>query len=189
MEEKQQKEKKPIYNKAWFWVIIVIVILGVIGGAFSDDNNTTTSTSANITNIENQEQKNEEQKTEEKQEPTESKKEYKEKCKTYSYKKIARNPNKYIGKRMKFKGKVIQVQEGWFKSVTLRVNVTKGEYGFWDDTIWVDYTYKDDNESKILDDDIITIYGEFKGTESYTSVLGSKVTIPKIEAKYININK
>ena len=72
--------------------------------------------------------------------------------------------------------------------ITLRVDVTEGEYGIWDDTIYVDYEYKDENESKILEDDIITLYGEFIGEKSYTSVLGAKITLPHINAKYIVLN-
>ena len=46
------------------------------------------------------------------------------------------------------------------------------------------YKYSDENESKILEDDIVTIYGICKGDKTYTSVLGSNVTIPSIEVKY-----
>lgn len=184
----EEKAKKNIYKKWWFW-IIVILIVGVIASSNSSNNTSTTSTSStSLTNNSNDTkiQKSDDNNKKEEQ-PQESKKEYISKCKTYKYKDIARNPNKYKGKRMQFKGEVIQVQEGFFNQVTLRVNVTKGEYDIWEDTIWVDYTYKDDNESKILEDDIITFYGEFQGQKSYTSVLGSSVTIPQVEAKYIDI--
>ena len=38
MEEKIQKEKKPIYKKWWFWLIIFIVFIGITGT--SEDGNT-----------------------------------------------------------------------------------------------------------------------------------------------------
>lgn len=184
--------KKKIYQRWWFWLIIIILIIGVIGAAFGGDTENTTIGSSNekknsITNV----QQNSNTKTNTQQSnktPEISKSDYQKLCKVYDYKELARNPNKYKGNKVKFTGEVIQVQEGWLNSVTLRVNVTKGEYGFWEDTIWVDYTYKDGNESKILDDDIINIYGEFKGQKTYTTVLGSSISIPQVEAKYISLN-
>ena len=106
-------------------------------------------------------------------------------CQDFSYEDIARNPNNYKGKNAKFNGKVIQVQEGLLNSVTLRVDVTQGEYGIWDDTVYVNYKYKDDNESKILEDDIITMYGTIDGLKTYTTIFGGEVTIPEMTVKYI----
>ncbi len=119
---------------------------------------------------------------------SESKEEYINSCASYSFKEISRNPNNYVGKRAVFAGKVIQVSTDGNK-VQLRVNVTVDSYGYYDDTILVNYTYKDANESKILEDDIITIYGELQGDTSYTSVLGSKITLPLMIANYIDIQQ
>lgn len=119
----------------------------------------------------------------------ESKKEFKDSCKEYSYKTIARNPSQYDGKRVKFTGKVAQVSEGLLnnKSITILMQVTKDEYGFYDDVIYCTYTYSQ-NESKILEDDIITIYGTCKGDITYTSLLGANITVPNIEIKYYELN-
>lgn len=67
----------------------------------------------------------------------------------------------------------------------MRVNVTQGKYS-WDDTLYVTYTPKD-GESRILEDDIITIYGEMQPLKTYTTVMGASVSIPAIDAKYIEI--
>ena len=109
-------------------------------------------------------------------------------CTIYNYKDIARQPDQFKGKKAIFRGKVIQVSEGIInsKKVELRVNVTQDEYGFWDDTVYVTYTYKD-GEPKILEDDIIDMYGTIEGTTTYISVLGAKITIPSFKAKYIDI--
>ena len=125
-------------------------------------------------------------------EPTKTKaqikQEYIDTCQTYNYKDISRQPDNYKGKKAKFNGKVIQVSEGIFnsKKVTLRVAVTKGSYGIWDDPVYVTYTYSK-GEDKILEDDIINMYGTIEGTESYFSVLGAYITIPAFKAKYIDI--
>lgn len=123
----------------------------------------------------------------EKEKAKKAKKDYIASCKTYKYKDIARNPDKYYGKRAKFKGEVVQVIEGYL-DITLRVDVTKGKYGIYTDTMYVVYTPKSSTESRILEDDIITIYGELAGIESYETVMGSKVSIPRIDAEYITIN-
>ena len=110
-------------------------------------------------------------------------------CKKYTYKEIARNPSEYEGKRAKFTGEVIQVQKSSFLGITaytLRVDVTKGSYGIYTDTVYVTY-YASEDEAHILEDDIITMYGELKGEKTYETIFGASVTIPEFEAKYINI--
>ena len=111
--------------------------------------------------------------------------EYKSSCTAgYSYTELARDPNTYVGKNAKFTGKVIQVSEG-LGSTVMRVDVTQGKYS-WDDTLYVTYTPKD-GESRILEDDIITIYGEMQPLKTYTTVMGASVSIPAIDTKYIEI--
>ena len=128
----------------------------------------------------------EEQKKAEQEAKVNEEKAFKDSCKTYKYKEIARNPDKYVGKNVKFTGEVMQVSEGWFNSVTILLQVTKNEYGWYEDTVYCNYTYKD-GEDKILEDDIITIYGTCEGDTSYISVLGSSITIPEVNIKYLKI--
>lgn len=113
---------------------------------------------------------------------------YKKNCEEYTYEKIARNPGKVKGEFVKLTGEVIQVMEN-DGSVELRVNITKNSYGYYSDTVYVYYPMKSKDGDRILEDDIITIYGKLAGTETYTSVLGSEVTLPKINAEYIEFNK
>ncbi len=114
------------------------------------------------------------------------------KCKTIAYDTLARNPDQYKGNDYTFTGEVIQVLEGSNNTVDLRVNVTRNDYTYSDDyyysdTIYVTYQYSNSNESRILEDDIITFYGSFAGIYSYESVMGSQVSIPMINAMYIDI--
>lgn len=102
-------------------------------------------------------------------------------CKTVSYSDVERNPSSYKGTKIKVSGKVIQVVEGWFNSVTLRVEAN------YNDIWYVTYTRAED-ESRILEKDNITIYGECKGVRTYTTILGGSETIPSVEAEYIIIN-
>lgn len=110
---------------------------------------------------------------------------FKAECETYSYEKISRNPSDYLMKKVRFRGEVIQVVENGDQYV-LRVNVTKKRY-FWDDTIYVEYTKQDASEPRILEDDIITIYGYSADVVTYETIFGASVTIPAVLALYIDI--
>jgi len=110
-------------------------------------------------------------------------------CQTYTFEQMSRNPDNFKGSNVKVTGEVIQALYGT-NTVDLRVNITKkGTYStYYTDTIYVTYT-PSEGEDKILEDDIITIYGTSQGDYSYTSTIGSPVTLPLIFAKYITIEK
>lgn len=113
-------------------------------------------------------------------------------CEEYVYKDVARNPNSYKNKKAKFRGKVIQVMEN-DNDVTYRINVTAVENKYmpggyiWEDTIYVDYTRKNENESRVLEEDIIVVYGNLNGLMTYETVLGNSVSIPWLKAEYVEI--
>jgi len=74
--------------------------------------------------------------------------------------------------KIKFKGKVIQVLEG-DKANTLRFAVDSD----YDKIMIVEYD-KSIVSSRILEDDIITIYGVSYGLYTYESTMGAPITIP-----------
>ena len=115
--------------------------------------------------------------------------EFKESCKKYSFEELARNLEKIEGTNVKITGEVIQALYG-NDSVDLRINITKeGTYTtYYTDTVYVVY-YPEDGEDKILEDDIVTVYGTAQGDYSYTSTIGAKITLPLIYGKYVTINK
>lgn len=163
-------QKKPFYKRWWFWGIAVLIILAIIGNT-DDEVDYISDTENGVYESE----------------PALTEDEYKAGCEMISYTDIARNPQNYKGIRAVFRGEVAQVMENG-NDVVLRVSVTEGDFGIWTDTIYVDYTRKSSNESRILEEDIITMYGEIKGLKSYTAVLGNEVSIPHFVAKYIEIN-
>lgn len=116
--------------------------------------------------------------------PEEQEAYFKQGCKTYTYDEIARNPDNYMLQAAKFRGKVIQVIEDG-DDVTMRLNITKGRYS-WSDTIYVQYSRTDSSESRILEDDIITVYGLMMGTVTYQSALRGPITIPAMLCAYID---
>ena len=118
-------------------------------------------------------------------EPEPTPAEYKQSCASIDYKTLARNPDKYEGQKVTFTGQVVQVMEG--EGITAyRINVTPDEWGYYDDTVYVTYS-GDLSEGRILDDDIVNFWGESTGLYSYESVLHEEITIPSVEAKYIEL--
>lgn len=110
--------------------------------------------------------------------PTLSASQIRERAVAIPYESLARDTETYVGRYVRYEGKVIQVLEHSRDRYTLRVYVTKGSYEWdWDDAIYVTYT-----GSRLLEDDIITLYGKVKGRKTYTAVLGNQITIPEIEA-------
>lgn len=114
---------------------------------------------------------------------------FKNSCETIDYKTLARNPDKYKGNKYKLTGEVIQVQESsWSDTVDLRINITKEESEYSDNVYWSDTIYATveipDGEDRILEDDIITFWGVCDGMYTYESVLGSSVSLPKIDIEY-----
>lgn len=153
-------------------ILVLVIVIGIffIALGSSDSDSTTQSNSSDSETV------------------TLSESEFKSKCESIAYKDIARNPADYEGKYVKFKGKVIQVQENKYTDSIYRIDVTEDEYGFWDDTVYVTYR-RSENETRILEDDIVVFYGICQGTESYTSVLGGQVTIPSVHAEYLDVSE
>ena len=91
-----------------------------------------------------------------------------------SYDQLARTPDDFKGKKVKFYGKVIQVIEGT-ASVQIRLAVNDD----YDTVLLAEYS-SSIVSSRVLDDDHITIYGTSTGTISYKSTMGGTITIPGV---------
>ncbi|MCC3864000.1 toxin regulator [Terrisporobacter petrolearius] len=134
------------------------------------------------------EEKNEKLKAEEeakkKQEEEKAKKLAEEKEKKgydtgIGYKDLARNPKDYVGKKIKFKGKVIQVMEGDGEvQIRLAVNGDYDNilYGVYDSSIV---------SSRVLEDDYITVMGLSSDLLTYESTMGGEITIPSMVVEKI----
>lgn len=113
---------------------------------------------------------------------------YKKSCSEIEYKDFLRNIDDNTGKKFHFKGQIQQVvSDGEYQSEYL-VSVTKDEYDYWDDNVYVvlDRTYFKD---KLLEEDVIDFYGECDGPYYYTTILGSSVEVPKMKVLYVELNK
>jgi len=89
-----------------------------------------------------------------------------------TYDQLARTPDDYMGKKIKFTGKVIQVLEG-ADSTEIRIAVNSNY-----DTILYGAYSSSIVSSRVLEDDVITIYGTSAGLLSYESTMGGTITIP-----------
>ena len=110
-----------------------------------------------------------------------SREDYMAECAFIPYDDVARNPNSYVGDNVMFSGTVIQVSETAFdlfdsNSVDFRVETSDG--------VWYVSYNRPEGESRILEGDYITCYGECDGITTYISVLGGNVTVPKLIMKY-----
>ena len=107
---------------------------------------------------------------------------YKKSCGIYGYKDILRNPEDYKGKQAYFFGQIVQKVD----STQYRVGIDCHKYYTMDDyycdnTIYVTYS----GDTNLIEDDMVEMWGTLDGIYTYTTVLGSSLTIPKFDAKYI----
>ncbi|MBP5361925.1 MAG: zinc ribbon domain-containing protein [Ruminococcus sp.] len=107
-----------------------------------------------------------------------SESDYKASCKNVSYEEIARAKDGLKGEKLTFTGKIIQATSGLY-----RMEVAQGQYGSDDVIIFnIDESTLSEN---ILEDDMVTIWGESTGLYTYKTVLGNEITVPKLNAVYI----
>jgi hypothetical protein len=96
------------------------------------------------------------------------------------YKQLDKNADKFAGQRVKFYGKIFQIQEDSVGGIML-LSVTDEGFDLWDDNVWVNY----DHPIKSAEDDMVTVYGTVVGTKSYETQIGGETYVPDIDAKYI----
>ena len=60
-----------------------------------------------------------------------------------------------------------------------------GRGSSWSDTIFVDYRANSTSDARILEGDVIQLWGEFVGIKSYKAVLGQTIQIPHVVARAI----
>lgn len=94
---------------------------------------------------------------------------------------LARTPDDYKDKKVKFTGKVIQMIQG-DGEIQLRVAVNS-DY----DKVILVYYPENLLEKRVLEDDKITLYGVSKGLYTYKSTLGGEITVPLVEVDKIEI--
>lgn len=181
------KNKPPIYKRWWFIVIIVLIVLSAIGGSGSGSDGSdssassskatskaSASTASSVASVV----------------PEISEDDYKAECQSVDYKELCRYPEKYEGTKVVVKVKVSQIIDANFSGSekAWRTYTDNSGYGFYADDEYYMLDKRGGDAVKILDDDIITVYGEFTGLEKITRALTSTTDeLPRIEVKYADL--
>lgn len=178
------KNKPPIYKRWWFIAIIVLIVLSAIGGSGSSSDSSASSskvtskasasTASSVASVA----------------PEISEDDYKAECQTVDYKELCRYPEKYEGTKISVKVKVSQIIDANFSGSekAWRTYTDNSGYGFYADDEYYMLDKRGGDAVKILDDDIIVVYGEFTGLEKITRALTSTTDeLPRIEVKYADL--
>lgn len=178
------KNKPPIYKRWWFIAIIVLIVLSAIGGSGNSSDssassskatsNASASTASSVASVG----------------PEISEDDYKAECQTVDYKELCRYPEKYEGTKIVVKVKVSQIIDANFSGSekAWRTYTDNSGYGFYADDEYYMLDKRGGDAVKILEDDIITVYGEFTGLEKITRALTSTTDeLPRIEVKYADL--
>lgn len=96
-----------------------------------------------------------------------------------TYDQLARTPDDFLGSKIKFTGKVIQLMDDG-DSIQARLAVNDD----YNNILLCDWS-SDISTTRILEDDTITIYGLSAGLISYESTLGGNITIPSASVEKI----
>ena len=103
---------------------------------------------------------------------------YKAKCKTVNYKVLAKNPDAHTGEFVKFTGKISQMGEiAGIPWMLVDVTYTSSDTS----NIYIEYGETVD----VNQGDVINVWGECAGSYSYTPVANNQITVPAVQAKYI----
>lgn len=178
------KNKPPIYKRWWFIAIIVLIVLSAIGGSGSSSDSSASSSKAtskasasiasSVASVA----------------PEISEDDYKAECQTVDYKELCRYPEKYEGTKIVVKVKVSQIIDANFSGSekAWRTYTDNSGYGFYADDEYYMLDKRGGDAVKILEDDIITVYGEFTGLEKITRALTSTTDeLPRVEVKYADL--
>lgn len=169
-----QKEKKP-----WIGILLGVIVIGLMVYNAYMDKKVREKAEADSSKISQTESLSDEDAAE---------MQYKVNSESVAYTELMTNPEKHEGKIVKLTGEIVEVledtpKEGYY---TYGLNVTKGEIS-WGDSVYVTFDVPAVTEAYAKDWNL-TIYGEFKGLIDYEAEVGGNITLPWVDAKYIDRN-
>ena len=205
-DENITEAQKPIYKKWWFWLIVAIVVFAGIGGNSNSKTETkketkieTSAEIANESSADEAEKEKEAKESADKEAQEAALKAANEKAaqeaaakaaaekaaqdaadkdpNTYQslpYDEMARNGDNHKGEKLQINGKVIQVIDSDDGTAQLRVATRDG----YDDVYYIEIPASQWKTHRLLEDDVITFYGNVYGLLSYDSTMGGKITVP-----------
>lgn len=94
-----------------------------------------------------------------------------------AYEEFSRNPDTYDGEKIRFVGKVLQVIDGSeYTEYRMQLEGAK-------DSVFYVTMRTDKLQSRVLEDDSVTVYGAFDGLLTYRTTIGGQITIPSCIAE------
>ncbi len=99
---------------------------------------------------------------------------------TIPYNQLIKNPDAYVGTKVKYYGEILQIQESGGGGFML-LYVTNLGYDIWSEQIWVNYR----GHVRGAQGDQLTVYGIVTGSQSYETQIGGETFVPEVEARYI----
>lgn len=152
--------------------LLILLAVWLIGSGEAEQSNNTTITPVITESVSNY--------------PVETEEEYKASCEEYKYKDVLRNPDEYVGKRVKITVKISSVHEKtWLNSTKYYMAYSQSDYGWYGDRYGV-FDLREEQTLKLLEDDIITVYGEISDPEYTSSLIVNGSETFCIDMKYID---
>ncbi|MDY3275593.1 MAG: zinc-ribbon domain-containing protein [Agathobacter sp.] len=140
--------------------------------------------------VDNESESEKEEKSTEKSEK-QIRKEFIDSCQEFDYKKIARNPDDYVGQNFKVTVQISSISTGgWLTDGYMKAFTDDGSGYYFDNMIYI-FDDQDENSSyyvNVLEDDVITVYGTFEGmVESQNALNGEKSDDIALHMKYAEL--
>lgn len=118
------------------------------------------------------------------------KEEYISSCTEIAYKKLLRTPDDYIGTQIVLTVKISQILNGWFSigDTAYHCYTDESGYGWYYDDEYYVVDERSDKSLKLLEDDIVKIYGEYEGIETVTrAITSTNVEVPRVSMRYVEL--
>lgn len=107
---------------------------------------------------------------------------YKALCTGIDYRDLKKNPDAFRGRKYVAQGKVVQILESGGET-HMRVKVTGSQWDVLEGIVYVIYT----GPVSAYEDSVVKFWGDVQGSHTYTSVAGWTVTLPLVEARYVEV--
>lgn len=188
-----KKDDTEKHTGSWFAIIffVIMCVLSLITSKNNTENEDTGSTQiVTENNVKNNNENIAPQKTKEPIEIAETEEDYKNSCQEFNYKDVLRSPDDYVGKRICIEIKISNVfSEDWSTPIKYYFGYSKSdsdsEYYYGDRYAVFDYRY--DNSLKLLQDDVIIVWGEISKPQETTSLIVNSEEVFCIDMKYAEL--
>ena len=165
--------------------VMVVVLMFALFGKTESDNSTSavndgaTTTVTDAATVQTEQTK-----------PPITEEEYKAECVEVGYKDLCRYPENYIGTKICLTVEIAQIMDASLigSQKAWRCYTDNSGYGFYADDEYYILDKRDEGAIKILDEDVVTVYGEFTGLVEVKRALGGTTDeLPCIEARYADL--